>query len=322
MTKLFVFICCVFYTLSGVAGPVQGMRVNTAFQTYIEKYKDIAIQQMREYKIPASITLAQGLLESGAGRSELATKSNNHFGIKCHGWTGRKSYHDDDASNECFRAYNSANESFVDHSKFLSQNRRYSSLFELSSNDYKGWAKGLKACGYATSPVYAQKLIDIIELYRLYEYDNEAGTSRKHHHQQHQQQPVAPRQNTDNRVVAVNNTNALHVINAYNNNYFLRVRKGDTFASLSQEVGVSASKLAKYNERDKRDVLSEGEVIFLKKKQKHADHRFKNQPHIVKPGESMYMISQMYGIQLKELYKKNNLSPDYQIKVGDRIRIY
>ena len=147
------------------------MKWNQNYQNYINQYKDLAIEQMLKYRIPASITLAQGLFESGAGQSELARKGNNHFGIKCHGWQGRAVYHDDDAKHECFRAYNSPGESFEDHSKFLSRQQRYSRLFNLKITDYKGWARQLKACGYATDPAYADKLIKIIETYGLQAYD-------------------------------------------------------------------------------------------------------------------------------------------------------
>ena len=136
----------------------------------LDRYKDLAIEQMKKHRIPASITLAQGVLESGAGYSELARKGNNHFGIKCHGWTGRTTYHDDDERNECFRAYDNVYDSYEDHSVFLVSSRRYSSLFRLNLKDYKGWAHGLKSCGYATNPRYAAQLIDIIQLYKLYIY--------------------------------------------------------------------------------------------------------------------------------------------------------
>ena len=152
--------------------PVYGQMVwNAKYQNYFNQYKDLAIEQMLKYRIPASITLAQGVFESGAGYSDLARKCNNHFGIKCHGWQGRKTYHDDDARNECFRAYDSPGQSYEDHSIFLVQSQRYRRLFSLKITDYKGWAHGLKACGYATNPAYAKKLIDIIELYKLDKYD-------------------------------------------------------------------------------------------------------------------------------------------------------
>ncbi|MBP3789030.1 MAG: glucosaminidase domain-containing protein [Prevotella sp.] len=279
------------------------MKWNQQFQNYIDQYKDIAIKEMQRYRIPASITLAQGIFESGAGQSELCLKGNNHFGIKCHGWTGRTVYHDDDASQECFRAYNSALESYEDHSKFLSSSQRYSRLFQLKTTDYKGWARGLKACGYATNPQYADKLIQLIELYRLYEYDR--GSAGK---------------NTGKRPTVAGADE--HIIRIYNKNLYLYARQGDTFRSLSRELGISARKLAKYNERDKNDVLSEGDIIYLKKKQSRADKAFKKRPHVVKAGESMYGIAQQYGIRLKSLYKKNRLEPDYQLRVGDKLRVY
>lgn len=144
------------------------LKWNSRYQAYIDQYKDLAIAEMLKYNIPASITLAQGLLESGAGMSELARNGNNHFGIKCHDWTGARTYHDDDANNECFRAYRDVYESYEDHSRFLARQPRYRSLFRLKRTDYKGWAKGLKKCGYATSPTYAKQLIGIIELYKLH----------------------------------------------------------------------------------------------------------------------------------------------------------
>ena len=148
------------------------MKWNSKYQAYIDKYKDLAISEMLKYNIPASITLAQGLLESGAGMSELTRKGNNHFGIKCHDWLGATTYHDDDEEQECFRAYRDAYESYEDHSKFLARQPRYKRLFSLKRTDYKGWAHGLKKCGYATNPNYANKLIGIIELYKLHKYDN------------------------------------------------------------------------------------------------------------------------------------------------------
>lgn len=142
-------------------------------EDYILEYSAIAQEEMRLYRIPASITLAQGILESGAGRGDLTLRANNHFGIKCHGWTGEKVYHDDDRRKECFRKYNDPKYSYRDHSLFLTERRRYAALFDLDTDDYKGWAKGLRAAGYATDRLYPRKLIDIIERYQLYNYDAE-----------------------------------------------------------------------------------------------------------------------------------------------------
>ena len=146
---------------------------------YIATYADIAKEEMRRYKIPASITLAQGILESASGKGRLAVKANNHFGIKCHGWTGAKIYHDDDRSQECFRKYKEAKSSYEDHSKFLTGRGRYADLFKLKQDDYKGWARGLKKAGYATDRKYPDKLISLIERYKLYEYDEEVLGSKK-----------------------------------------------------------------------------------------------------------------------------------------------
>ncbi len=277
-----------------------------AYTRYIEQYKDIAIEQMQKWKVPASITLAQGLLESAAGQSTLATQGNNHFGIKCHGWTGATVYRDDDRTNECFRAYSSAYESFEDHSRFLATGQRYKSLFSLRITDYKGWAKGLKAAGYATNPRYAQSLIDIVERYNLDQYDKARSYDKFM---------------VDHARDASANGQPLHPIYIYNKNYYLYARRGDTFRSIADEVGISYRKLAKYNERDKKDVLVEGEIIWLKKKQKHAPKALKGQLHTIAAGESMYSIAQRYGIRLKSLYKLNNLTPDYTIQVGDRLRL-
>ncbi|WP_019967213.1 glucosaminidase domain-containing protein [Segatella maculosa] len=307
MTKricLFLFACLFF--ISHLSAQ---MRWNSVYQEYIDQYKDLAIEEMLRYNIPASITLAQGIFESGAGRSELSVKGNNHFGIKCHGWTGRSVYHDDDARNECFRAYDNVLQSYEDHSKFLRYNVRYNSLFTLQRTDYRGWAQGLKACGYATNPRYADKLIELIELYKLYELDKATSYDKF----------MAKRGGYDK---PVSQGMSLHPIKIYNKNYYIIARAGDTFKGIGEEIDISYRKIAKYNERDKHDVLHAGEIIYLKKKQKKADKVYKNRPHIVKAGESMYSIAQRYGIRLKSLYKKNHLSPDYQARVGDTLRVY
>ncbi len=298
--SFFLFLGLIISLLSAHG---QGISKNRAFQEYFELYDDWAVEQMQQYGIPASITLAQGVLESGAGRSDLATRGNNHFGIKCNGWTGRTVYHDDDARHECFRAYNNAYQSYVDHSQFLRNSPRYRRLFQLKVTDYKGWAKGLKACGYATSPTYAKRLIEIIELYELYQYD------RGH-------QPKF-----DKYQVRQMEHGVLRHVKAFNDNYFVVARKGDTFRTIGDEFDVSYRQLAKYNERDKDDVLEEGEMVWLKKKRRKAPKAYKHHPHCVKAGESMYSISQLYGIRLKNLYKMNDLPPYYVIQVGDFLRV-
>lgn len=303
MRRWYLVVLCLILSVSLNAQ----MKWNSKYQAYIDKYKDLAISEMLKYNIPASITLAQGLLESGAGTSELTKKGNNHFGIKCHDWLGATTYHDDDEEQECFRAYRDAYESYEDHSKFLARQPRYKRLFSLKRTDYKGWAHGLKSCGYATNPNYAKKLIGIIELYKLHQFDN-AKKFDKFMVERSEVKNISP-------------DIKLHPIHIYNKNYYLNARQGDTFKSIAKEVGISYRKLAKYNERDKNDKLIAGEIIYLKKKQKKADKVYKNRPHRVKTGESMYSIAQYYGIRLSSLYKMNKLSPEYNIKVGDYLRV-
>ena len=295
-------IFCLFVTLFALLSVSAADLVwSKQYQDYFERYHEVAIEQMVMHRIPASITLAQGVLESAAGRSELAVKGNNHFGIKCNGWTGRKTYHDDDERNECFRAYGSAYESYEDHSRFLTGSPRYQKLFQLKLTDYKGWAKGLKACGYATSPTYAKKLIQIIELYELYQYDKVKDFDKF-------------RVNQVRRGI-------LRQVYMFNKNYYVLARRGDTFRTIADDVDVSYRKLAKYNERDKDDTLEEGERVWLKKKRKNAPKEYRGRFHTVAAGESMYTISQRYGIRLKNLYKLNDLTPDYVIQVGDRLKL-
>lgn len=296
------------FSISSMASWAQ-MRWNQTYQLYINQYKDLAIREMLQYRIPASITLAQAVFESGAGRSRLARLGNNHFGIKCHDWTGRTIAEDDDALGECFRAYDHPLQSFEDHSKFLVNSSRYRRLFSLSMQDYRGWAHGLKACGYATNPRYAHKLIELIELYKLYVYDS----ARSYDH--------AMVEYSGNQTV-VNQAKPLHPIAIFNKNYYIRARRGDTFKLIAEEIGVSYKKIAKYNERDKDDALTEGEIIFLKKKRKRAPKAFKNRPHVVKNGESLYIIAQIYGMRLSSLYKLNDFTPDHTIHVGDVVRVY
>ena len=306
MRRLRFFFLLLLAGAAMVSVPAQ--RRSKAYEDYIRKYRKIAVDEMKRYHVPASITLAQGLLESGAGKSQLARKSNNHFGIKCGKyWEGRTVRANDDAPNECFRAYRHPKDSYRDHSKFLRGGTRYASLFKLKITDYKGWARGLKRCGYATSPTYANQLINIIELYKLHHYDKAKKYDKF----------MVERSSVKDADTGLN----LHPIHIYNKNYYLKARPGDTFRSIGKEVGISYKKIAKYNERDKDDKLVPGEIIYLKKKQKKAEKTYKRRPHRVKAGESMYSIAQYYGIRLSSLYKMNDLGPDYSIQVGDLLKV-
>lgn len=262
---------------------------------YINLYKDIAIEQMNKYHIPASITLAQGLLESGAGKSELAQKSNNHFGIKCHSsWEGKRTYHDDDRNGECFRVYKNVKDSYEDHSIFLATGSRYAFLFKFDQTDYKNWARGLKRAGYATSPTYADKLIEIIERYDLDRFDRA--------------------QSSKSRSIGT------HTPYIANDLVYIVARQGDTMLSIAEEFGISKRKLICYNDLYKGYVPVKGDIIYL-----HRKHRKAQKPHtqhVVGDGESMYMISQKYGVRLNRLYKMNKATPDtYAPMIGDIIRL-
>lgn len=296
MTTLWVFLF-VF------AASMQAQRRNARYNEYIKQYAPLAVEQMKRHKIPASITLAQGLLESGAGHSELARKSNNHFGIKCGGgWRGRTVRHDDDARNECFRAYRNPMDSYEDHSLFLRRGARYAFLFNLKITDYRGWARGLKKAGYATDPSYANRLITIIEDYELYKYDNQ-GTVRNWE-KQVKKKPWLARP---------------HQVFIANDIAYVVARDGDTFQVLGKEFDISWKKLVKYNDLHKEYTLEEGDVIYLKEKKKKAAKPYN--VYVVRDGDSMHSISQKYGIRLKNLYKMNRKEADYVPEVGDRLRL-
>ena len=276
---------------------LQAQTRNKQYEDYIKKYRELAVEEMKKYHIPASITLAQGLLESGAGQSTLARKSNNHFGIKCGSdWSGRTVSHDDDARGECFRAYKHPKQSYEDHSKFLAGRSRYASLFKLKITDYKGWARGLKRAGYATNPRYAEQLIGIIELYDLHRYDTKGGLKWMKKNPNPHQPYIA------------------------NGLLYIVVRAGDSWKSISREFDISEKKLRKYNDLYKGYALQVGDVLYLEEKNKRADKE--HIVHVLRAGESMYGISQKYGIRLKNLYKLNKMdAEDPSPEVGTILRL-
>lgn len=229
-------------TITPEPSPTKPTPINST-EAYIEAFSDIAMIEMRKYKIPASITLAQGILESGAGRGRLAVEANNHFGIKCHGWTGEKIYHDDDASQECFRKYDEALSSFEDHSKFLTGRPRYADLFKLKPDDYKAWAKGLRQAGYATDRQYPEKLIALIERYRLYEYDERVlGKNSK----SKSETPIAEDSYTSNHQSIIH-----------------KVQVGDTLYSLSKKYNTTVESIQQLNGLTTTN-LSVGQTLKIK----------------------------------------------------------
>ena len=290
-------------------GPRRVWAQGPTYERYIERYAPEAVNQMKKYGIPASITLAQGLLESAAGTSTLARKGNNHFGIKCGGtWKGPYMLRNDDAPNEKFRVFLIALESYEDHSLFLRNGRRYASLFQLSATDYKGWAHGLKRAGYATSPTYASSLIQLIERYDLHKYD-------RHHHFSHKAEKEAEKEELLQRRAGD------HPINRCHGQYYIVAQAGDTYASLGKRMKIREKKLRKYNDADASMTLRPGDIVYLGKKARKADKSLKTKYHQMRPGESLYTISQSYGIRLANLCKMNPIGSTYHFKVGDRIRI-
>lgn len=288
-----------------------------AYLNYIQAYSKLAIIQQKEYGIPASITLAQGLLESGAGQSEFVKSSNNHFGIKCHEWTGDKIYHDDDAKGECFRKYDQVIDSYEDHSLFLKNKPRYAFLFELSPTDYEGWAHGLKKAGYATDPSYAYKLISIIENYDLHKYDlvknQETNTFAKNIKTEKKQ--------AEQNNAAMGNIGALTSHQIYKNNHvrFVVAVSGDTYGSLSDEFNISEKRLRTYNEINQFTTLTPGTQVYLQPKKNKAARG--NNVHVVRPGDSMYSISQNYAIKIEKLYVLNKMPYSDGARAGMTLKL-
>ena len=279
---------------------------------YIEKYKEIAIQEMIEFNIPASITLAQGIVESGSGNSRLAREANNHFGIKCHvGWEGESIRVNDDAPNECFRKYKDPLESYKDHSFFLSQRGRYASLFELEITDYKGWAKGLKKAGYATNPKYANMLIKIIEENQLQKYDLMGGDYVAVNPYPNE---IPKDQNRKFEAFAVAGNNRKVFTN--NDRKFIFARKGDDFYKIADDLNVYNFQIWKYNDLSKKDKLKEGDMVYIEKKRNKSKT---DAYHYVKPGETMHSISQQYGIKLSKLYSNNRMKKGTAPRTGQML---
>lgn len=284
---------------------------------YIKEYKGIAIHNMKKFRIPASITLAQGILESGSGRGRLAKKANNHFGIKCHNdWKGRTFHMNDDARHECFRKYRNPEASFADHSRFLTNKGRYSFLFRYPITDYKRWAYGLKKAGYATNPKYPQLLISIIERYKLYQYDR-PGTRKKEIKQINKTITYSKPDINHFQLAGKNRVGRPYYIN--NGKKLIIVRSGDHLKKIAFDFEIPWRKLLHYNDIKKSFVLHPGDLIYLQKKKRKSQKPFRH--HVVQSGESLWEIAQLYGIRLKSLRNKNNLPKKYQPKAGTRLKL-
>jgi LysM repeat protein len=268
---------------------------------YIEKYQVLAINEMNRSGIPASITMAQACLESSDGNSTLSKMSNNHFGIKCKStWTGKTVKYDDDEKNECFRKYNSVEDSYIDHTDFLMNNPRYSALFQLRSDDYVGWAHGLKNAGYATAKDYAHRLIKIIEDYQLFRLDYRVSND----------QLIVANTPINSKFVSSSlsiNPYVSHQIIKRNNIKSVVAKTGDTYEVLAQEMGLEAWELYNFNDQPNGYQPQNNEVVYIQPKHRKGN---KNElTHRVEPGETMHYISQLYGLKLKPLYKRNRMKP-------------
>ena len=287
---------------------------NPAYDRYIASYSALAVSEMHRSGVPASITLAQGILESNAGQSTLAVKARNHFGIKCHNdWRGSKFYQDDDAKNECFRVYKLVEESFRDHSDFLRFQDRYKSLFDLEPTDYKGWARGLRKAGYATDPQYADKLIRIIEENQLYRFDSD------------EQIPVSPAAVEEARVLKVEYKEEYRFaltrsIYEHNGVPFVYAIEGETFASIARDNNLFLREILAYNELSAARPLVKGEVVYLHAKKNKAAPGIDK--YIVgEDGESLRDICQRFAVKMSAVRRLNKLSKTYVPAEGDTIRL-
>ena len=281
---------CIAIGLVISTNPAFGQEISR--KEYIEKYSSLAVKQMHQYKIPASITLAQGILESNNGNSRLATKANNHFGIKCHGWEGKKIFADDDKKNECFRNYKNVLESFVDHSLFLNKYSRYEFLFDYKITDYKSWAKGLKKAGYATNNKYPELLIKIIEENKLYQFD-----SKK----------------IDKNLISGKRNIYMHP----NKIKYVISKNQETYKTIAKSLNIKLKQILKYNDDNNQSVLNVGTKVFIQPKRNRSKERI----HVVNNGEDLRTMSQIYGVKMKSLKKRNQLILQNSLNNGDKLRL-
>lgn len=322
--KGFIFYMIAFLVVS-LKSPAQQ---NETVLNYISTYKDLAIAEMKRTRVPAAITLAQGIHESGAGKSKLVTASNNHFGIKCKSnWTGESVRHDDDARGECFRKYPQAVDSYRDHSDFLMNGQRYAFLFSLDPADYSGWANGLRKAGYATNPKYPQVLIKLIEDYDLQQYtlsgleSSEQGTQTgKEPAPVHKKEtipaeaPVPAAPATADPVPAAMYPEGMFTINE---SKVVFVKKGTPYLAIASQYGVDLSRLFEYNDMPRAEETGADQLIFLQPKRKNGATDF----HLVTEGESLHTIAQKEGIRLESLLEYNGMAKHNHPQPGIRLSL-
>jgi LysM repeat protein len=317
--SLILFSCSVNRQVVSSRGP------EPTAKDYINSYKDLAIREMKRTGVPASITLAQGMIESDFGRSRLAREANNHFGIKCHDdWRGATIRHNDDRRNECFRKYQKPEESFYDHSDFLKSESRYNFLFDLDPIEYKAWARGLKKAGYATNPDYANMLIKKIEENNLWHYDqglSEASIPRQTTVVPEDTLPVQSMETKKKPGSSVNNSFSVpaRVPRELENNRirYLIVKDGDTKEKLEKEFQLLNWELARYNELAKDFELVPGQILYLQPKRDKAEPG--KDFYICAEGDTMYLISQRFGVKLRNLYEMNRMEQGSQPEIGRKL---
>ncbi len=359
MMKRTIIILLAFFAFSLASALPLCAPDRTPQENYIERYSSLAVEEMYRSGVPASITLAQGLLESRYGLSALAVDGNNHFGIKCHNWAGRKIYHDDDKKGECFRKYDSPEESFRDHSDFLRYRDRYKFLFDLEPTDYKGWAHGLKKAGYATDPSYPQKLIKLIEDYGLYKYDTgsqdvtpqEDVKEQKSEHKQakkkadkkadkkerkadrkkpsgkdrHHTLPESPSRIEQPKPLTRKQSETFHFaltrkMYSMNGVPFIYATSGESYSDIASRYNLFLRELLKFNDLSKEETLYPGTVVYLQKKKKKAAYGMDK--YIVEgDGEDLRSISQRFAVRLDRLCKMNGISQDKKLRDGDVIKL-
>lgn len=321
-------IVALFFTLSAFG--ISHSQTRQTREEYIDKYKAIAVAHMERYGIPASITMAQGILESDSGNSLLSRSSNNHFGIKCKKtWKGDRVYHDDDAKGECFRSYPSVEASYQDHAEFLDSSPRYDSLFAYPSTDYRSWARGLKAAGYATAPDYAQRLVKIIEDYHLYLLDQDEGTKRYTSYKASGSETEAWFESHSTAASdELVDPNAFRVTinshcgyNVYRNNktYYIIAKEGDTFRSLGAIFRISERTMRKFNDAGKGSTLAKGDIVYIERKK--ARWEGNALLHVVRHDETLHSLAQSYGIRERSLAKINSVRNGRDFRNGQTIKL-
>lgn len=302
---------------------------SATYLKYIEEYRSMAIEQQIKHRIPAAITMAQGILESAAGQSELALKANNHFGIKCGSdWVGLSYSFDDDSKNECFRKYATPADSYEDHSLFLKRTR-YASLFELPIADYKSWAHGLKACGYATDPKYADKLISLIERYNLQSLTldstlqkaglvSEKDTTWQLNGSQRVIDFLDESYDMNESIEAHTNLQSKRI----NGVRYVVAKDGDTFASVALYLNMYERTLRKYNDAldgKYKDELQPGDIVYIYPKKNKASR--KNAYYNFKQGDDIWKVSQKYGVKLRSIFKHNGIAYGTKMTTTQRIEL-